>query len=177
MANPQSDVSIFYDTKQDRLSFLLRMSKQEEIEGVMARRLLKSMLIQLPEWLAQQGNVKAVTQSENGVTQSQQHVINQFQQQAAQQQPLEQQVVQRNKSATHFFIETINLSSVSKLDGSKGLVVKFISFDKKDQINLTFTTEQFHQFISVILKKVQEWDLPNPWGASALVLANKGVIH
>jgi len=177
MTIPQSVVSIFYDEKQDRLSFLLRVGEQKEIEGVMARRLLKSMLKQLPNWLAQQGRIKGIKQKESIVTQAEQYAINQFQHQAAQQRPLEQQVVQRNKSATKFFIESVKLSSISKLDNSQGVVVNFFSFDKKDQINLTFTVEQFHQFIAVILEKVQDWDLSAPWKTGVLAQSKKQVMH
>jgi len=177
MATPQSVVSIFYDEKQDRLSFLLGVGEQKEVEGVMVRRLLKSMIIQLPNWLAQQSTVQAVKQKESIATQADQHAINQFQHQAAQQQPLEQQVVQRNKSATKFLIESVKLSSISKRDNSQGVLVIFFSFDKKDQINLTFTVEQFHQFIAVILEKVRDWDLSAPWETSVLVQAKKRVMH
>jgi len=60
-------------------------------------------------------------------------------------------------------VETINLSSILKQDSSLEVVMKFISADQKGNINLTFAVGQFHQFISVVLEKVSDWDLSNPW--------------
>ncbi len=163
MMSSQSVVSIYYDVEQDRLKFLLTLSNQAQVEGIMTRRLLKSMLNQLPAWLAKQNTVKTSMQQEGVLTSTQQHAINQFQHQAAQPQVQNQQVVTLNKKVERFFVETVNLSSISKQDSRLGIAVKFISADQQDNINLTFSLNQFHQFISVVLEKASDWDLSNPW--------------
>jgi len=163
MSRSQSVVSIYYDAQQDRLKFLLTMNKQVQIEGIMTRRLLKAMLNQLPEWLIKQKAVKTAIQQVSVLTPIQQHVINQFQHQAAQYQVENQHVVKVNKKIVGFLIEIINLSSIPKQGSRLEIAMKFFSADKQEHINLVFTLEQFHQFILVALEKASEWDLSNPW--------------
>jgi len=163
MINLRSVVSIYYDPKQDRLKFLLTLSNEAQVEGIMTRRLLKSMLSQLPDWLGQQNTIKTVMSQENVLTLAQQHVINQFQHEAVQHQVQNQQVVTLNKKTESFLVDTVNLSSIPKQGSSSKIVMKFISADQKGHINLTFAVDQFHQFISVVLEKSSDWDLSNPW--------------
>jgi len=78
------------------------LSNQAQVEGIMTRRLLKSMLSQIPGWLGQQNTVKTVISQESVLTSAQQHAINQFQHEAVQHQLQNQQVVTLNKKLRVF---------------------------------------------------------------------------
>jgi len=165
MSRSQPVVSVYYDAKQDRLMFVLTTSKQEQVEGIITRRLLKAMLTQLPGWLAKQGAVKQQQSQERVFTSVQQHAINQFQYLAAEHQavPLSHKTVTLNKEIESFFVETVSLSSVFKQDNCFDIAIKLLSADKLHHISVVLTLEQFHQFVLVVLEKTSDWDLSNPW--------------
>jgi len=163
MSRSQSVVSIYYNAKQDRLSFLLAINEQEQVEGIMTRRLLKSMLIQFPVWLSKQDISNTANQHCGVVTSIQEHGTNQFQYPAAQSQVKNSKVIKINHSTKVFLIDSINVSSIVMQGNNLGIVMIFFSDDKPDTFRLVFSLEQFYQFIAAVLVKVSEWNLTNPW--------------
>jgi len=84
---------------------------------------------------------QATTESKAMPTAEQQHAVNQFQHQAAQQKPHEQHDIKINSNIDSFMIDTVNMTSLSKPDGTQGIGLSFIAKDEQQNINLTLTIE------------------------------------
>lgn len=179
MTSAQSTISITYDEQQDRLRLLLTSKSQQQVEGVMTRRLLKGALQGLPAWLAKQ--VVALPSHTIVPTVEQQHAVSQFQHQTAQQQVKEQVDIEFNDEIRSFVVETLNLSAKVKPDGSQLIEMRFIAKDANRNISLSLTIEQFHQLIGAMIDKAEGWDLINPWsdkgGNTEIASPNRAIMH
>jgi len=125
---------------------------------------------------------QATTESKAMPTAEQQHAVNQFQHQAAQQKPHEQHDIKINSNIDSFMIDTVNMTSLSKPDGTQGIGLSFIAKDEQQNINLTLTIEQFHVMLATMIEKAANWDLVNPWldnraTVSNTVIPDAGVMH
>jgi len=157
-------VTIFYDIQQDRLNLLFTDSDERVLLGAMTRRLLNSLLVALPAWLAK--NIKH-TQGPTNQNEAEQHEISQFNHQAAQQNiRAVHGDVEIDKAVAPFMIETINLANQRRDVGgvrTDHINLSFIDDAKSQRVVLAVSSAQLHKLIAEMLTKVDDWGLANPW--------------
>ena len=160
-------VTIFYDMQQDRLNLLFIDNDEQELLGTMTRRLLNSLLVALPAWLAK--NIKQA-QGQTNQNEAEQHEISQFNHQAAQQNiRTVHGDVEIDKAVAPFMIETINLANQRRdEDGLKvdHINLSFIDGAKSHHVVLAVSSAQLHKLIAEMLIKVGDWGLANPWSGA-----------
>lgn len=182
--------SIFYDAQQDRLKLLFRNKEGKQLLGIMTRQMFKGLLVQLPEWLANQSFKISEQQTQTPELQSKtserQHTVSQFEHQLAQQQvEVTSGTVKLDPKCRGFLTQKINFVKKELIgddQNSKNQVrMIFISTGKTKEAVLTLNTAQLHKLIGEMLKKVVEWDLSNPWQdegyANVVPNQTSGIMH
>jgi len=162
-------VTIFYDMQQDRLNLLFIDNDEQELLGTMTRRLLNSLLVALPAWLAK--NIKQA-QGQTNQNEAEQREISQFNHQAAQQNiKAVHGDVEIEKAVAPFMIETINLANQQRDEGGvkvDHINLSFIDDAKSHHVVLAVSSAQLHKLIGEMLTKVDGWGLGNPWAGDAV---------
>ncbi len=172
-----STISIAYDPPQDRLNLIFTSKKNEQLIGIITRRLFKSLLSEIHTWLSK-NTIVARNDSLQADQIAEQHALDQFQHYAAQDNKQTNSDISLNENAKAFLIGTINFSYIKP----EKVEVSFISPDQSNNANLVISIEQLHQLIGTMLNKVPDWDLSNPWQEkndplNSLPLQNNNFLH
>jgi len=164
-------VTIFYDVQQDRLNLLFVDNDEQVLLGVMTRRLLNTLLIALPDWLA-----KNIKQGYTRRNEAEQREISQFNHQAAQQNVRAVHGdIEIDKAVAPFMIETINLANQQRDEGGvkvDHIMLSFIDDAKSHHVVLGVSSAQLHKLIGEMLTKVDGWGLGNPWAVASVGAAS-----
>jgi len=164
-------VTIFYDVQQDRLHLLFVDNDEQVLLGAMTRRLLNTLLIALPDWLA-----KNIKQGYTHQNEAEQHEISQFNHQAAQQNVRAVHGdIEIDKAVAPFMVETINLANQQRdEDGVKvdHIKLSFIDAAKSHHVVLAVSSAQLHKLIGEMLTNVDGWGLGNPWAVASVGAAS-----
>lgn len=151
-------ITTFYDRAQDRLSLIFNDRDNKPLAGLMTRQLFKSLLAQLPNWLAPRHPDSMPPTAE------QQWEINHIHHQISQQKVVVTYgKIQSNHQLESFLIDTIHFTKANLRDVEQKIRLKFLDSSKTTEIIFVLNAAQLHKLIGEILKQVQAWDINDPW--------------
>lgn len=144
-------ITIYLDLPQDRLNLLFLDARQQRLTAVMTRRLFKSWLRLLPDWLRQH-SPHADSQFCREIEQLQH-------QQAQQSVSVAENQVSLELPSQIFLVETLNMTLLA----NESLRMSFVDADQQHQALLVLSSQELHRLVAEMLVKVADWDLANPW--------------
>ncbi|MBF0257118.1 MAG: hypothetical protein HQL47_11840, partial [Gammaproteobacteria bacterium] len=163
-----------------RLNLLFLDAQEQRLSGLLTRRLLRSWLQLLPEWLSKNSSLSQ-SQSQGHFQRHFQREMEQMQHQQAQQLvPVVENQLSLEPAAESFLIETLNMTLLGKghgvpvlATGSDGLLgergrsesirLSFLDRGGEHEVILVLNLLELHKLMGEMLLKVADWDLPNPW--------------
>jgi len=166
MTTQQTSISISYHPEADRLHLLFNDKEQCQWVCVLTRRLLKSLVSQLPSWMSVQaraGGSNTAIEPVAATAAKQEPILGQFQHEEVLQQLNNAPELAIKQNPELFLIETIKLSTLTVVEGKR---IEMLLIGKKTaphQSRLLLSTTQLHQLLAAMLAKVADWDLTNPW--------------